>query len=97
MGWVGAPRRRSGHQLVQQLDVLGAKLAAREQTDSGDVAAGAVERVDQAGLDRIVAADEDDRDRAVAAFIASAAGGAPPKTTAAGRRTSSAVGPANRS
>ena len=55
-------RRRSGHQLAQQLQPLRRQLD-REEVDARRVAARPVEAGDKTELDRVVADDEDDRDR----------------------------------
>ena len=56
-----------GNQLGQQLKPLGRQLAG-EIAEAGEVAARPGETGDQAGLDRVAAADEDDRDRRGRAF-----------------------------
>ena len=55
-------RRRLGHELPQQLQSLRPQHAA-EKAHAGDVAARPVEAGDQALLDRVAAAPEDDRHR----------------------------------
>ena len=60
-----------GNQLGKQLEPLGRQLDD-EDADAREVAARPGETGDQAGRDRVVAADEDDRDRRGRVFAASA-------------------------
>ena len=96
----GSPARRSASPWARASRSNSSRFAAERAAEkgyAGDVAARPVEAGDQALLDRIAAAGEDDRNRRGRRFGRERRGGLLPTITATGRRTRSAASAGNRS